>query len=57
MKKNEYWEVALEDALDLVAKIPVVAAHIYRRTFKDGGLASSRRVGEGLASQRYWASG
>jgi len=36
MKKNEYWEAALEDALDLVAKIPVVAAHIYRRTFKDG---------------------
>jgi len=28
--------LALEDALDLIAKIPVVAAHIYRRTFKDG---------------------
>eukprot|EP00408_Alexandrium_pacificum_P014625 CAMPEP_0171237204 /NCGR_PEP_ID=MMETSP0790-20130122/42850_1 /TAXON_ID=2925 /ORGANISM="Alexandrium catenella, Strain OF101" /LENGTH=259 /DNA_ID=CAMNT_0011703557 /DNA_START=24 /DNA_END=799 /DNA_ORIENTATION=- len=36
MKKNEYWEWALEDALDLVARIPVVAAYIYRRTFKDG---------------------
>lgn len=36
MKKGEYWEWALEDALDLVAKIPVVAAFIYRRTFKDG---------------------
>lgn len=36
MKKNEYWEVALEDSLDLVAKIPVVAAIIYRRTFADG---------------------
>lgn len=36
MKKNEYWEWALEDAMDLVAKIPVVAALIYRRTFKDG---------------------
>eukprot|EP00930_Biecheleria_cincta_P099263 TRINITY_DN908_c0_g3_i2.p1 TRINITY_DN908_c0_g3~~TRINITY_DN908_c0_g3_i2.p1 ORF type:complete len:467 (+),score=114.42 TRINITY_DN908_c0_g3_i2:96-1496(+) len=36
MKKNEYWEFALEDALDVVAKIPVVAAKIYRRTFKDG---------------------
>lgn len=36
MKKGEYWEWALEDALDLVAKIPVVAAVIYRRTFKDG---------------------
>jgi citrate synthase len=36
MKKDEYWEVALEDSLDLVAKIPVVAAIIYRRTFADG---------------------
>merc|ERR1719273_2429122 len=36
MKKGEYWEAALEDALDLVAKIPVLAAIIYRRTFKDG---------------------
>lgn len=35
MKKNEYWEVCLEDSLDLVAKIPVVAAIIYRRTFHD----------------------
>eukprot|EP00931_Biecheleriopsis_adriatica_P017103 TRINITY_DN1237_c1_g1_i1.p1 TRINITY_DN1237_c1_g1~~TRINITY_DN1237_c1_g1_i1.p1 ORF type:complete len:467 (+),score=111.24 TRINITY_DN1237_c1_g1_i1:81-1481(+) len=36
MKKDQYWEYSLEDALDLVAKIPVVAAKIYRRTFKDG---------------------
>jgi citrate synthase len=36
MKKTEYWEVCLEDSLDLVAKIPVVAAIIYRRTFHDG---------------------
>uniref|UniRef100_A0A7S3TLM9 Citrate synthase n=1 Tax=Strombidinopsis acuminata TaxID=141414 RepID=A0A7S3TLM9_9SPIT len=36
MKKAEYWEWALEDAVDLVAKIPVVAAVIYSNTFKDG---------------------
>lgn len=36
MKKNQYWEYALEDAVDLVARIPVVAAFIYRRTFADG---------------------
>mmetsp|Transcript_41607 Transcript_41607/g.99084 ORF Transcript_41607/g.99084 Transcript_41607/m.99084 type:complete len:477 (-) Transcript_41607:73-1503(-) len=36
MKKDEYWQYALEDALDLIAKIPIVAAKIYRRTFKDG---------------------
>jgi len=36
MKKNAYWEWALEDALDIVAKSPVVAAFIYRRSFADG---------------------
>mmetsp|Transcript_98991 Transcript_98991/g.255943 ORF Transcript_98991/g.255943 Transcript_98991/m.255943 type:complete len:469 (-) Transcript_98991:89-1495(-) len=36
MKKAEYWEWALEDAIDLVAKIPVAAAMIYSNTFKDG---------------------
>lgn len=36
MKKDEYWEIALEDAMDLIAKIPVVAAHIYKSVFKDG---------------------
>mmetsp|Transcript_100588 Transcript_100588/g.224626 ORF Transcript_100588/g.224626 Transcript_100588/m.224626 type:complete len:469 (-) Transcript_100588:77-1483(-) len=36
MKKNEYWEYTLEDALDLIARIPTVAAFIYSHTFKDG---------------------
>jgi len=36
MKKNAYWEWALEDALDVVAKSPVLAAFIYRRSFADG---------------------
>merc|ERR1719437_203545 len=36
MKKAEYWEWALEDAIDLVAKIPVVAARIYHRCYKSG---------------------
>merc|ERR1712232_73026 len=36
MKKGEYWEWALEDALNLAAKIPLVAAKIYARTFKGG---------------------
>jgi len=39
MKKDAYWDIALEDALDLVAKIPVVAAQIYSRTFKSGAQA------------------
>lgn len=36
MAKDEYWEWALEDTLDICAKIPVIAARIYRRSFKDG---------------------
>jgi citrate synthase len=35
MKKDVYWEYALEDALDLAGKIPVIAAKIYHRTFKN----------------------
>src|SRR4030095_13932960 len=30
MKKDEYWQAALEDSLDLTAKLPMVAAYIYR---------------------------
>lgn len=34
--KSKYWELAYEDSMDLIAKLPVVAATIYRNTFKDG---------------------
>lgn len=30
MKKDAYWEPALEDSLDLTARLPVIAAFIYR---------------------------
>lgn len=30
MKRDTYWEAALEDSLDLTARLPVVAAYIYR---------------------------
>jgi citrate synthase len=35
MKKDAYWEAALEDSLDLTAKLPVVAAYIYRMKYFD----------------------
>ncbi len=35
MKKDQYWEAALEDALDLTAKLPVLAAYIYRMKYFD----------------------
>uniref|UniRef100_A0A7S3HK22 Citrate synthase n=1 Tax=Spumella elongata TaxID=89044 RepID=A0A7S3HK22_9STRA len=34
--KAKYWEYALEDILDVIAKMPEIAALIYRCTFKDG---------------------
>jgi citrate synthase len=37
MKKTEYWAPMLEDALNLLAKIPVIAAGIYRMRYNKGG--------------------
>jgi citrate synthase len=37
MSKSEYWEPMLEDSLDLTAKLPVLAALIYRLRYKGGG--------------------
>jgi len=36
MRKEEYWEAALEDSLQLIAKLPAVAAGIYRLHTKKG---------------------
>ncbi len=35
-KKDAYWESSLEDALNLTAKLPVIAAFIYRLKYGDG---------------------
>jgi citrate synthase len=36
VKKDMYWESTLEDALDLTAKLPSIAAFIYRLKYGDG---------------------
>lgn len=36
MKKDEYWEWTLEDSLNLIAKLPAIAAGIYRMRFDKG---------------------
>jgi len=36
MTKDEYWEPMLEDSLNLIAKLPVIAAYIYNLKYKDG---------------------
>lgn len=34
--KSKYWESVYEDSMDLIAKLPVIAAMIYRNTYKGG---------------------
>jgi len=36
INKSEYWEPTYEDTMNLIAKLPRVAAYIYRRTFHNG---------------------
>ena len=38
IKKADYWKSTLEDALNIVAKIPSIAAGVYRLRFKKGDL-------------------
>jgi citrate synthase len=42
MHKDEYWEAALEDSLELLAKLPAIAAAIYRIHFGEETLTPSR---------------
>ncbi len=41
MKKNDYWDPMYEDACDLLAKLPEVAAFIYRWKYKNGDIIPS----------------
>lgn len=34
IKKSEYWTYTLEDCLDLIAKLPALAARIYRNVYQ-----------------------
>jgi len=35
MNKKEYWDATFDDAMDLIARLPRVAAYIYRRKYKN----------------------
>lgn len=37
LKKAQYWEMVYEDAMNLLAKLPTVAAIIYRNVYRDSG--------------------
>ncbi|KAI4333208.1 hypothetical protein L6164_018045 [Bauhinia variegata] len=34
--KTKYWEPTYEDCMNLIARVPAVAAYVYRRIYKDG---------------------
>ncbi|KAJ7063228.1 citrate synthase [Mycena amicta] len=36
IKKSEYWTYTLEDSLNLIARLPALAARIYRNVYKPG---------------------
>ncbi len=41
MPKTDYWDASYEDTMNLIAKLPHVAAYIYRRSFKSGAEIAS----------------
>jgi len=36
MSKKDYWDATIDDSLTLIARLPRVAAYIYRRKYKNG---------------------
>ncbi len=36
LHKNEYWDPTYEDTMNLIARLPRIAAYIYRRTYHNG---------------------
>ncbi|KAJ8737250.1 hypothetical protein PYW07_000521 [Mythimna separata] len=34
--KSKYWEYTYEDSMNLIAKLPVIAATVFRNTYRDG---------------------
>ena len=36
LNKSEYWDPTYEDTMNLIAKLPRIAAYIYRRTYHNG---------------------
>jgi citrate synthase len=43
MHKTEYWKPTLEDSLDLLAKLPAIAAGVYRMRFRKGPRISPKK--------------
>ena len=39
MKKSEYWQHTFDDCINLIARLPTLAARIYRNIYKEAGVA------------------
>ncbi|GAB7340678.1 hypothetical protein MBLNU457_7069t1 [Dothideomycetes sp. NU457] len=58
VRKTEYWEHTFEDSMDLIARLPNIAARIYRNVFKDGKVPATQKdkdFGWNLANQLGFA--
>ena len=54
LNKKDYWQYTFEDSMDVIAKLPTIAARIYRNVFKDGKVApveKDKDYGYNLANQ------
>lgn len=54
LNKKDYWQYTFEDSMDVIAKLPTIAAKIYRNVFKDGKVADVQKdkdYGFNLANQ------
>jgi citrate synthase len=54
LNKKDYWSYTFEDSMDLIAKLPTIAAKIYRNVFKDGKVVpiqADKDYGFNLANQ------
>ncbi len=50
LKKNDFWDPTYEDAMNLLARLPALAAHIYRLKYKDGSIIPRARTSTGAAT-------
>jgi citrate synthase len=41
MSKNDYWDAMYEDSMNMIARLPKIAAYIYRRSFHDSNHIAS----------------
>ncbi|KAK6347049.1 citrate (Si)-synthase [Orbilia brochopaga] len=41
--KKDYWTYYFEDSMDLIAKLPTIAARIYQNVFRDGKVAAVQK--------------